>query len=300
VTASSWSLKLANAPVSWGVDYADDPKNPPWQLVMSQIAEAGFNYTELGPIGYYPTDPGVLPQEFRSRNLSVAAGFIFQPLHEPTAVSKILSLTERTCSLLSIVGAQNLVVIDHISPERMATAGNISAAKPLDQDRFDSMISLIRQIARVAKRYGIMPVLHQHAGCYIEFEPELERVLGELDPQKVGICLDTGHMAYAGIDSVAFYRRHSDRVKYLHFKDIDPKVHQRAINENIPFLEAVSQNIFCPLGHGVTDWKNLRSSLSQRNFQGYATIEQDIDPSGSVDPLQDARSSLEYLRSLSF
>ena len=43
------SINLANAPVSWGVDYAEDPKNPPWEKVMTEIADAGYRHTELGP-----------------------------------------------------------------------------------------------------------------------------------------------------------------------------------------------------------------------------------------------------------
>ncbi len=294
------SLKLANAPVSWGVDYPDDPQNPDWSLVMSQIAEAGFKYTELGPYGYYPTDVKRLPEEFRARGLSVVAGFIFQPLNVPSAEKQVLAIAEKTCSLLSVVSARRLVVIDHISPERLQTAGDQNSAVSLDDDRFKYMIDLIRQIAQVALRHGVMPVLHQHAGSYIEFEVELERVLSELDPGQVGICVDTGHMAYAGIDAVAFYERHHERVKYFHFKDIDRKVHRQAVKNKISFLDAVSQNIFCPLGRGVTNWHDLRDALMRHNFEGYATIEQDIDPTVSFDALGSARDSLKYLRSIGF
>ena len=294
------SLKLANAPVSWGVDYPDDPKNPDWPLVMSQIAEAGFRYTELGPYGYYPTDVKRLPEEFRTRGLSVVAGFIFQPLNVPSAEKQVLTITEKTCSLLSVVGARRLIVIDHISPERMQTAGDPSSAISLDDYRFKYMIELIRQIAQVALSHGVMPVIHQHAGSYIEFETELESVLSELDPDQVGICVDTGHMAYAGIDAVAFYERHHERVKHFHFKDIDPKVHRQVVKDKVSFLDAVSQNIFCPLGRGVTDWHDLREALLRHNFEGCATIEQDIDPTVSYDALSDARDSLKYLHSIGF
>ena len=278
----------------------DDPKNPDWQLVMSQIAEAGFRYTELGPYGYYPTDVERLPEEFRARGLSVVAGFIFQPLHVPSAEKQVLEIAEKTCSLLSVVGGRHLVVIDHISPERMETAGDQNSAISLDDYRFKYMIDLICQLAQVALRHGVIPVIHQHAGCYIEFEPELEQVLSELDPDQVGICVDTGHMAYAGIDAVAFYKRHHERVKYFHFKDIDRQVHRQAIEDKVSFLDAVSQNIFCPLGRGVTDWPALRDALEKHNFKGYATIEQDRDPTVSFDALSNARDSLKYLRSIDF
>jgi inosose dehydratase len=278
----------------------DDPKNPDWQLVMSQIAEAGFRYTELGPYGYYPTDVKRLPEEFRARGLSVVAGFIFQPLHVPSAEKQVLEIAEKTCSLLSVVGGRHLVVIDHISPERMETAGDQNLAISLDDYRFKYMIDLICQLAQVALRHGVIPVIHQHAGCYIEFEPELEQVLSELDPDQVGICVDTGHMAYAGMDAVAFYKRHHERVKYFHFKDIDRQVHRKAIEDKVSFLDAVSQNIFCPLGRGVTDWHALRDALEKHNFKGYATIEQDRDPTVSFDALSNARDSLKYLRSIDF
>jgi inosose dehydratase len=300
VAPQPWSLKLANAPVSWGVDYPDDPKNPGWQSVMSQIAEAGFRYTELGPYGYYPTDVKRLPEEFRARGLSVVAGFIFQPLHLPSAEKQVLAIAEKTCSLLSVVGARQLVVIDHISPERMQTAGDQDSAVPLDDDRFKYMIDLIRQLAQVALEHGVMPVIHQHAGCYIEFEAELERVLAELDSDQVGVCLDTGHMAYAGIDAIAFFQRHHERVKYFHFKDIDPKVHRQVLKDKVSFLDAVSQNIFCPLGRGVTDWEALRNAILEHHFNGYATIEQDIDPTVSFDALKHAQDSLNYLRFIGF
>ncbi len=267
---------------------------------MSQIAEAGFTYTELGPYGYFPSDPIRLTEELGSRNLSVIAGFVFQPLHQPDLEEKVLAIADKTCALLAAVEAHYLVVIDHISPERMLTAGNRSAAAPLDPTRFRFMVKMIERLAEVALQHGIMPVLHQHAGCYIEFENELEHILGELDPERVAICLDTGHMAYAGIDAVAFYQRHHQRVKYLHLKDIDRQVHREILRNQVPFLDAVSQNIFCPLGKGVTDWPALRTALAEHQFAGYATIEQDIDPAISSDPLTDAQVSRQFLRAIGF
>jgi inosose dehydratase len=267
---------------------------------MSQIAEAGFHYSELGPYGFYPSDPVRLAQELNQRHLTVIAGFIFQPLHEPLMRKQILKIADQTCTLLARVGARHLVVIDHISDERMSTAGNKDAAIPLDSGRLRLMIDLIRQLGDVAKAHGIVPVLHQHAGCYLEFEDEIEHVLSQLDPEYIGICIDTGHMAYAGIDAVRFYERHQARVKYFHFKDINRTIHRRAVETGVPFLEAVSQHIFCPLGKGVTDWAALRKALCQHRFEGFATIEQDVDPGNPTDPLSDARSSLGYLRSIGF
>lgn len=294
------SIKLANAPVSWGVDYADDPNNPMWALVMDKIAEAGFGYTELGPYGYYPTDPEQLSPELSRRGLKVVAGFVFQPLHDPAAAEQVLAVARSTVDLLSAVGGDRLVTIDHISERRMATAGRADLAERLDDTRFRYMVDLIDRIADLALRRGVTPVIYQHAGCYIEFEDELDRVLDALDPAKVGICIDTGHMAYAGIDPVAYYRRHAKRTEYFHFKDIDREVHRRVLAEKAPFLDAVAQKIFCPMGRGVVDWPALAAAVRETDYSGAATVEQDIDPTVSLAPLADAKASLAYLRSVGF
>jgi sugar phosphate isomerase/epimerase len=58
-------IKLATAPVSWGVDHMGRPDLPPWSVVLDQINDAGFHYTELGPLGYLPEawddDPVIVP-----------------------------------------------------------------------------------------------------------------------------------------------------------------------------------------------------------------------------------------------
>ena len=150
---------------------------------MSEIAEAGYAHTELGPYGYYPTDPAHLVREFSKRGLNVSAGFVFQ-VPEPAMRDAVLAVARRTVDLLSAVGGSRLVTIDHISGERMATAGRADLARRLDRPRFRQMIDLIDQIADLALERGMTPVIHQHAGSHIEFEDELECTMQALDPAR--------------------------------------------------------------------------------------------------------------------
>jgi inosose dehydratase len=68
----------------------------------------------------------------------------------------------------------------------------------------------------------------------------------------------------------------------------------------VPFLDAVAGKVFCPLGKGIVDWPGLAALLAETGFDGAATVEQDIDPTVSLSPLDDARASLAYLRSVGF
>ena len=46
------AVELAGGPVSWGVDFAEDPANPAPDEVVAGIAAAELRWMELGPAGY--------------------------------------------------------------------------------------------------------------------------------------------------------------------------------------------------------------------------------------------------------
>jgi inosose dehydratase len=73
-------IKLATAPVSWGVDHMGRPDLPPWSVVLDQIADAGFHYTELGPLGYLPEEPRLIREEMQKRQLQVVGAALLAPL----------------------------------------------------------------------------------------------------------------------------------------------------------------------------------------------------------------------------
>lgn len=68
---------MGNAPCSWGVEFARDPRNPAWETVLSDCAEAGYTGIELGPVGYMPEDPAVLGDALACHGLELAGGVSF-------------------------------------------------------------------------------------------------------------------------------------------------------------------------------------------------------------------------------
>ncbi len=49
-------LRLGSCPDSWGVWFADDPRQTPWNRFLDELAGVGYEWLELGPYGYLPTD----------------------------------------------------------------------------------------------------------------------------------------------------------------------------------------------------------------------------------------------------
>jgi inosose dehydratase len=295
------TIRLGNAPCSWGVEFADDPRNPTWQQVLADCATAGYRGIELGPVGFMPEDPAVLGPALAHHGLELIGGVVFRPFHDPAKWDEVMDGAVRTCRALVAHGARHLVLIDSISPRRAPTAGRAAEAEQMDAAEWAAFRDRIAAVARMGTEdYGLTVGIHAHAAGFIDFEPELERLLDETDDNILKICFDTGHHSYAGYDPVAFMRRHVGRISYMHFKDIDPKVKAEAITRRTGFYDACGQGIFCNLGQGDVDFPAVRQVLLDAGFNGWCTVEQDCDPTLPGTPLDDARANREYLESIGF
>lgn len=295
------TIRIGNAPCSWGIEFASDPSYPAWEAVLDQCAGAGYKGIELGPVGYMPEDPAILGPALAQRELELIGGVVFRPFHDADAWEDVMDGSVRTCKALAAHGAKHLVLIDSISPRRAPTAGRASEAEQMDKAEWTAYRDRIATIAKMgAEEYGLTVGIHAHAGGFMDFEPELERLLDEVDEKILKICFDTGHHSYAGFDPVAFMKRHIDRISYMHFKDIDPVVKADVVAKRTDFYKACGQGIFCNLGKGDVDFPAVRQILLDAGFEGWCTVEQDCDPSVPGTPLEDAKENREYLQSIGF
>ena len=263
-------LELATGPVCWGVDFAGDPSNPPPAEVLAGAAAAGYARLELGPLGYLPDDPGI----------AICGGFVFEPLHDPRRLDEAERTARATSRRVAELGGGFLVIVPAVAGERARTAGRADLAPRLR--RTADLRRAVGRVAEIARAAGLCPVLHPHAGTYVEFEDEIEPLLDIAD-----LCLDTGHLAYAGIDPAEAAR--SWRPRYLHLKDVDLAL------AGPDFWGSVAAGAFAPLGAGSVDLAAVLAALA--DYEGVAVVEQDRRP-GAGDPVADLRASREHLEGL--
>lgn len=295
------AIRIGNCPCSWGVEFPDDERNPPWETVLRECAEAGYKGIELGPIGYMPEDPAELGEALARHDLELIGGVVYRPFHDPGKWDDVLDGAVRTCKALKAHGAKHLVLIDAVSRRRAPTAGRPDEAEQMAPDEWAGFRERIATVAKMGtEEYGLTVGMHAHAAGFMDFEPELERLLSEVDESILKICFDTGHHSYAGFDPVAFMKRHMDRITYVHFKDIDPDVKADVVKNRTEFLKACGQGIFCKLGDGDVDFPAVRNLLVNSGFEGWCSVEQDCDPTLDVDSLADAAANREYLQSIGF
>jgi inosose dehydratase len=288
---------IAAHPASWGVFSWNEDDPQPWATVLDEMAQAGYRGLELGRIGFFPTDPGRLREELAQRELQLVAGFVVAALDERERLAAALEAAASLCALLEGAGARHLVVLDAIGqPRRSPTAGRSEAARRLDDAAWRRLVEATERLGELAARHGLTTAFHAHAGTHVEFEDELERLLADTDPELVGLCLDTGHSIYAGLDPVALLERHPERVRYLHLKDVDGERLAQALARQRSFQEAVADGVFCPLDEGVLDLAGLREGIETTGFEGWAAVEQDRMTPTARSAKADATASLGQLR----
>ena len=295
------AIRIGNAPCSWGVEFPDAASNPPWKTVLEEARRAGYAGMELGPVGYMPEDEGTLRHAFHETNLALTAGVVFQPFHDPDAWADLEQALRRTCRMLRAMDASYLVLIDSLNCERSKYAGDSANSPRLEPGARNALHERLRIAATIGRdEYGLVPCLHAHAGGYIEFENELHHALDAVDERLLSICLDTGHSLYAGFDPIALYRQHPSRVRYIHLKDLNRAVLERAVQERVGFYEACARGVFCKLGDGTLDLHQLHLALQQTGYTGWATVEQDRGPLSLQTSFDDAVANYRVLESVGF
>jgi inosose dehydratase len=285
-------IELAGGPVSWGVDFAGDLGNPPYDEVLSGIAGAGLRWMELGPVGYLPPRRALL----EAHGLRSAGSFVFEPLHDPAAGTTAIDAAELALDAIVATGGRFLVVIDRPGAERAPSAGRSAVAERLDAARWEHLARTVAAVAELASKRGVRAVFHPHAGSYVEFEDEIERLLVDIPADALGLCLDTGHALYSGADPAALVRRHAARLEHVHLKDVSGPRLAAAHTAGLDFWAAIAQGVFCPVGDGELDLDALRDALSAAGYAGLATVEQDRRPGSPGRPADDLRRSVERLR----
>lgn len=294
-------MKLGNAPVSWGIFEVEGlSADLNYPKVMDEIAATGYTGTELGPWGFYPTEPGRLRQELDRRRLTLASAFVPVDLtdraNHATAEAEVMKVAD----LLQAMGTNEVILADPQRPQRFLCAGRAGSADELSPQGWQAMAEGLNRTGAALKARGMRAVFHHHVATYVETAAEIDRLLTLTDPELVGLCLDTGHAAYGGANPVEILRRWGDRVGYVHLKDVNPTALRQARARQLDYEAGIREGVFCPLGQGQVDFDAVFDLLRGNHYNGWLIVEQDIlaDATGAhpgPTPLEAARVSRKFI-----
>jgi inosose dehydratase len=287
-------LRIGTAPDSWGVWYPEHPRQTPWRRFLDEVQQAGYRWIELGPYGYLPTDPHELEDELGQRGLRLTGGTVFTGFHkDDDQWQRAWDQAVKVATLTRDLGAEHLVVIPDLW--RSDLTGEAVEARTLDDERWTKLAAGHDRLGKaLLEEFGIRQQFHSHADSHVGTTREVERLLDLTDPRYLNLCLDTGHFAYYGGDSVALIARRPERIGYLHLKQIDPELRFEVLKNDVPFADSAIDIMVEPPA-GVPDFAPIIEAVAAIDPDIFAIVEQDM-PGIDVDaPLGIAARTREHI-----
>ncbi|MEU4293999.1 sugar phosphate isomerase/epimerase [Kribbella sp. NPDC026596] len=291
-------LHLGSCPDSWGVWFADDPRQTPWQRFLDELSGVGYQWIELGPYGYLPTDPARLTDELGRRGLRVSGQAVGAPLHDSSQWESTLAEARRVAELVTAVGGKFMVILP--GAYRDEKTGASKAVRELDAEGWNTLIRNNDELGRIiGAEYGLTVAFHPHADSHVETQAQVERFLHDTDPRYVSLCLDTGHFAYRHGDNVGIIEKYPERLGFVHIKGVDPEVLKVVDAEDLSFGEAVKRGVMAEPPNAEPKVEPIAEALRALDRdEVFVIVEQDLYPCEFDVPEPIARRTYDYLRSV--
>ena len=285
------SIKLGIAPIAWSND--DMPElggETTLEQCLSEASKAGFTGIESG--GKFPNNSKELIPKLEKENLQLCSGWYGATLLKNTPKEEFKLMREqmdlfKDCKSPCMVFAEvtNSVQGDPKTP--------LSKKPKLSEDEWKLLISRINEISKMMIDENMPLAYHHHMGTVIETEDETRRLI-ESTSDSVKLLIDTGHMLFAGGNSIKLTEDFMERIIHVHCKDIRKDVLEKSLKNDSTFRQAFLDGAFTVPGDGCIDYKPFLTVLKNRNYKGWLVVEAEQDPA-KANPFEYAKIGYDYL-----
>ena len=292
---NNYNIRFGIAPINWNND--DLPalgSGYSLERILSEMNQAGYEGTEFG--NKFPNEASVLCEILDTFNLKLTSSWhsTYFVLNEQenelkNVEQKVIFLKEANAEVINIAECSGSVHSD---------INKSLASKPiLSNSDWELLIGSLNKAGEICNNYGIRLAYHHHMGTCVQTAEEIKRLLECTDANYVNLCVDTGHLYYAGIDPVVFIESNLDRIEHVHFKDVRKEEFKRYDSSSDSFLNTILSGIFTVPGDGCIDFSSIVKILQQNHYNGWIIVEAEQDPD-KADPLHYAISARNYLDSI--
>jgi inosose dehydratase len=267
--------------------------------MLDEMVEAGYTGSELGPYGFFPTDPKILQPQLEKRRLKLLASFVPVKMTDPSVGASVIERIRKVGTLLATLKAPFLVMADDQSPERNAYSGRVydPGCPKLTAAQWKHVGKIVADSEKVANEFGLDLVFHPHVATYVETPEECELSYDATSHTNVGLCLDTGHCVYGHGDSVTEAEKYRGKLRFVHIKDCNNAVLEKARANKWTFEEAIEHKVFTTIGEGNIDFPAFFRTLVKNGYSGWSVVEQDVKfGATSIPPKESIAKSLQYLK----
>ncbi|GAA1000323.1 sugar phosphate isomerase/epimerase family protein [Subtercola frigoramans] len=194
------------------------------------------------------------------------------------------------------------VIVFH---RELGTQYIVSKFLPATLDEALDSVPNLRMVGERLANEGIGHLIHNGVLRTSAGRKDLDLVLEQVDPDLLGVELDTYWALRSGLDPVEAVNRYGERIRILHQKDIPEHIQQpvdldaaypsdQAVSVESLYLNPkyVAEDNFVELGRGSMPLQNIINMASVNSESEYIFVEQDYS---ELDELESVRLSLTTL-----
>lgn len=189
------------------------------------------------------------------------------------------------------MGLDRVFLAPDMAPGRPRIDVAAAVGHEADASRLDRVANTIGEAAEVLKAEGVTGALHNHVGAWIETVEEFDYVLDAVPASVLSAGPDIGHLAWTGVDVVAWMAAHADRISDVHIKDMDLTIAAQSRETPTPYFDVMAQRFFLELGLGDVPIKEALDQLPE-GFSGDIIVEVDKP---SMDPFESSKVSWAWI-----
>ena len=286
-------VKLAIAPIGWtNDDMPDLGGENTFEQCVSEMALAGFTGSEIG--NKYPQDTDVLRHKLDVRGLRICnAWFSTLFTSEPYEVT-IQNFIKHRDRLLAL-GAKVIGASEQGNSIQGKPLNIFGADKPVfTKEQWELIAKGYNELGELAAEKGMVLTCHHHMGTGVQTTEEIDTFMSLVDPEKVFLLFDSGHLTFAGIDPLPILKKYIRRIRHIHLKDVRMNIRDQAQKEGWSFLTAVRNGVFTVPGDGDVDFAPIFQVLEEEGYEGWVVVEAEQDPA-KANPFEYAKMARAYI-----
>jgi len=242
------------------------------QDILDAVAAAGYEGVEFSNamLGPYAGRPEAFAAAAQQRGLAPAAyAFASTGFTDPECFGADLEAADDALRFAEALGVL------------LALGGPAKPEEAQYDAALEQAIHFYRIVAERGSARGVTVCVHPHShyGSLLDSAEQYDALLAATVDSGLMFNPDAGHIVRGGQDLLDCFRRHRDRIRHVHIKDVDSAGNWQA------------------LGEGTSDWAALFALLRETEYTAWVVAEEE-SAAAFADQNAAISRNREYLRQL--